>query len=242
MRPSAGVIAISLALVGFGLVAQEERGNRAYRAGDHREAVERYREALRAGEDDPRVRYNLGTALLQVGEWEEARAQLSEALQGRDPDLRADAFYNLGNARARSVGEGSDDMERLRGAIEAYRRALLLQPGQEDARWNLELALQRLEQLERERTSFPGQEAQPLEEPEEQGGQEPLDPGREGTEQSPPRPTDQAEPPQSRDVDATPLNPSLAEQILRAVEEQERGLQRDRLRQQNPARRSGPDW
>jgi hypothetical protein len=38
-----------------------------------------------------------------------------------------------------------------------------------------------------------------------------------------------------------PLPPDLAEQILRAVEEQERGLQREKLRR-SKKRGSGPDW
>lgn len=55
------------------------------------------------------------------------------ATGARDPDL----FYNLGNAYYRSAGE---QPHRLGRAIFNYERALRLDPGMDDARFNLEVA------------------------------------------------------------------------------------------------------
>lgn len=244
MRRDRLLLALLAALVGFQIGSQEERGNRAYRGGEYREAIERYRTALARGGDTPRLHYNLGTTLLEIGELEDAGEEFAEALQGHDPELRGQAFYNLGNVAARSAGSGGDPQaaKRLEAAIRAYRRSLLLQPGRHDARWNLELALQRLKRLEDQQRSREGEGSQPLEQPDQPGGQERMQPGRQGQQPPAPRPGPERLPPQSRDSEVEPLSPNLAEQILRAVEEQERGLQREKLRGQNPARRTGPDW
>ncbi len=241
MRCGSLVLVLPIAALGFRLLAQEPAGNRAYRGGDYPTAVERYREAL-ARRSLPRIEYNLGTALLRLGEWESAGRRLSAALQAQSPELRARAFYNLGNAEARAGQEEGVGREALRAAIDAYRRALLLDPGGEDARWNLELAQRRLAELERSGPSSP--EADDLgagaegSEDRDAGGR-PLDAGSAPDRE---RPVER----ESRDAGAAaapdaPLPLELAEQILRAVEERERGLQRDKLRRQR-GRARGPDW
>lgn len=231
-----------LALVALRLPGQQEGGNRAYRAGDYSKAVKRYREAL-ARKATPGLHYNLGTALLGTGELGDASDELSTALDARDPELRARVFYNLGNANLRSAGSGdADNARRLRAAIDAYRRSLLLEPGQADARWNLELALRRLQEEERRsQQAMSGDRAQPQSQPRDEGGDRKPQASRSPT-QATPRPGQEPPPSQAQPGDLAPLPPSLAEQILRGVEEQERGLQREKLRQQHPTRRTGPDW
>jgi len=239
MRTTATVMAIAMFLVGFRLLTQEPAGNRAYRRGDYERAAEAYREALRESESDPRLRYNLGTTLLRLEETESAREHLTRALEGRSPDLRARAFYNLGNSYANPAGRRVT-AEDLRSAIDAYRRSLLLAADADDARWNLELALHRLHELE----STPASGSQGPESdsdrgaaggespdrPQEPGGASPLPGSQAGGEGAGLEPGTDA-----------PLPRALAEQILRAVEEQERGLQREKLRR-TKKRVSGPDW
>ncbi len=218
--------------------SQEAAGNRAFRRGDYVGAMERYRAALAAAADDaPRLRYNLGTSLLQAGELEEARQQLGTALEAQSPELRARAFYNLGNAHAQY--SSADRVESLRAAIAAYRRALLLDPNDEDARWNLELAMRRLEEERSQGLSGPTPSPAAATQP-DPGPTAAPEPGAGEA----PAPQAGLTPPPDRaaaeQIDA-PLPRELAEQILRAVEERERGLQRDKLRRQR-RRVSGPDW
>lgn len=230
-----------LALFPFSLRfwSQEAAGNRAFRRGDYARAVERYRKALdRAAADAPRLRYNLGTALLWDGDPGEARDQLTAALEAQSPELRARAFYNLGNTHVEDGAVGG--VERLQAAIEAYRRALLLDPDDEDARWNLELAMRRLEEDRSPALSSP--EQRPTAAPPPDSGEEGTGPER-GAGQAPVPQGDVAPPPKGAALDQldAPLPRELAEQILRAVEERERGLQREKLRRRRQ-RVSGPDW
>jgi tetratricopeptide (TPR) repeat protein len=226
--------------LGARFLAQEESGNRAYRRGDYAAAAERYREALARSELSPRLQYNLGTALLRLDQ-PEAVERLVEALAAQSPELRARAFYNLGNALAQESSGEQPGAEGLRAAIEAYRRSLLLDPGPDDVRWNLELAMQRLEEAE-QRAQMQGPEQRPDATPEGEGSGAEPQPQPGGDESTFPGASETRRP-QGAAADALdePLPRELAEQILRAVEERERALQREKLRQQR-RRTRGPDW
>ena len=115
-------------------------------AGELDRAEAEYRAILADEPARPEAHYNLGTVLLIQGRYEEARPHLERA--ANEEGLRARAAYNLGNADlepAHADDTLSEREERLRRAIDAYRMALLADPNDEDARWNLELAWRLLE-------------------------------------------------------------------------------------------------
>ncbi len=229
-----------LALVPGALAAQEAGGNRAYRKSNYEESLRRYRKALERSEGEPRIHYNLGTALLQLGQDEGAREELVRGLEAQDPELRLRAFYNIGNSLTRSEEDKEPSVERLQQAAEAYKRALLLDPSRVDAKWNLELTLERIEQIENQLQQGGSQNQQQPPPLNAGGGEEPPPPspgpGGKGQEQRQ-RPLPEVPP---GDLEA-PLPRELAEQILRAVEERERDLQRRKMRRRR-GRTTGPDW
>lgn len=106
----------------------------AWEAGMPEEALGPAETALRLAPDDPRVQYNAGTANLAAGSGRERKAEelLDAAAREGGPDA-PQAFYNLGNARL-AMNDPS-------GAVQAYKQALRLNPGDLNAKWNLELAL-----------------------------------------------------------------------------------------------------
>jgi tetratricopeptide (TPR) repeat protein len=216
------------------LAAQIEPGNRAYRRGDGARALDAYRHAVEKRPDDPAARYNLGTVLLLERRPGDAAPQLARAVEASNTELRARAFYNLGNTYLARALEG--DREAARNAIAAYREALLLRPRDPDAKWNLELALRQSEQAERPPTPSPDGAQQESETAPQDG---PPQDGPAGAGDAPPQPA----PPRPAAPDLRPLSRASAEQILNAIEEQERALQREKLRRQQVAGRpTGPDW
>lgn len=110
-----------------------ERVIEAYGKAEPEQALSRAETALRLAPDDPRVRYNAGTAHLAGGNERKAIALLEAAAQEPPAELAATAHYNLGNARL-AAGDAS-------GAVQAYEQALRAEPGNLDAKHNLELAL-----------------------------------------------------------------------------------------------------
>ena len=79
------------------------------------------------------MQYNAGTANLAAGRERRAAKLLEVAAREGGPELAPEAFYNLGNARLATKDAS--------GAVEAYKQALRLNPGDANAKWNLELAL-----------------------------------------------------------------------------------------------------
>lgn len=126
--------------------------------------------ASRLRPEDPLVRYNAGTGQMLTGgrgattELEAAVASLGER-QATRPELAADAWYNLGTARLATRDAA--------GAVAALKEALRRRPDDEDAKFNLELAI---EKLERKRSGWrapresPGAEKDGEEEPGSGGG------------------------------------------------------------------------
>jgi tetratricopeptide (TPR) repeat protein len=216
-----------------GVLSGVERGNRLYRAGEYAEAVAEYRAALRDGDDSPTLRYNLGTALLRLGRYPEAQEHLEAALAAVDPALRQSVHYNLGHRfleEARAA-EGDPAAPQLYdAAVEAYRQALRLRPDDLDAKWNYELALRERDEASQQGGGGGGQQQEPEQDregdPGREGGGEPEEDGRERR----PRAGQQ------------PLTPEQAERILSGVEQDERELFRDKLRQGQPQRRTARDW
>lgn len=103
--------------------------------------------AARLDEQDPTVQYNAGSGHLLANQGKDAVPYLEKALDKAAPGLKPRVNYNLGNAKLAS-GDAS-------GAVEAYKQALRLDPANDDAKWNLELALR---QLEKERQAKKPQE------------------------------------------------------------------------------------
>ncbi len=111
-------------------------GNRAFARGDLERARERYLEALAAEPESPPIQYNLGNALYAGRQFGDAEAAYGSAAGRADSVLRGPLSYNLGNALFRQG--------RYREAVDAYKQVLVRRPEDEEARWNLELALRKL--------------------------------------------------------------------------------------------------
>lgn len=104
-----------------------------------------YGHAVAHGDHSPRALYNYGTALLAMDSLEAAIGALTPVAQGRDPQLRDPALFNLGLAYLRRglAAHGADARPDLAAALDAYKRLLLNHPADRDAVWNYELALRR---------------------------------------------------------------------------------------------------
>jgi len=139
-----------------------DHGLEALDAGEPEQAVEPLEAALRLAGEDPVARFNAGTGRLIAGRGE-AQGLLETAAETGDRELAPRALYNLGNARM-LAGD-------LRGAIEAFKQALRLDPGFHDAKFNLELAQRLLEQLQ-EPPEPEQDDQQPQEEEQQQQQQE----------------------------------------------------------------------
>jgi tetratricopeptide (TPR) repeat protein len=222
-----------------GLAALEE--------GDAKAAADALDAAARLAPDDPLTRFNAGTGRL-LAERDDAAAELQQAAELAPPELLPRTLYNLGSAQL-AAGEPA-------AAVEAFKNSLRLAPDQLDAKHNLELALQALEQErsgrgedqetpqarnqgEQEQSSSPGADEQP--ENDEQDGDEssqrPDDQGREEPgDDSRQRPLPGFE-------DQPDMTAEQAAAILEAVENLEREQRRRQAAERlKSSRRGDRDW
>jgi Ca-activated chloride channel family protein len=236
LRGAAALLAFFL--VGWG-IGEIERGNRHYRAGRYTEAVRDYEAALKKGKDTPELRYNLGTALLQLGRFEEADQHLQLAVRGRNPELRQRAHFNTGFRRLVTGRRGGESAQQdLAGAIENYKHALRLKPEDLDAKWNLELALREQEKQKQQ--------------PQSGGSNDPQSQGSDADQQARGRSggagstSAQGSAGQGQNqgsaMQQRPMSREQAERLLSAIEQDERELTREKLRKGQRRTAVARDW
>lgn len=157
MRRALGVVVV-LAIVGLifrGRVTdfmRRQQAARLYHARSWHEAERAFQslvhDATMARQSDglPLLDYNLATTEYRLGRFDKAATDFHAALAG-EPPLAERAYYNLGNTyvwQARSSVDHTTKRMALRGAVSSYEEALVLNPNDPDAKWNLEIALRRL--------------------------------------------------------------------------------------------------
>ena len=143
---TATALSLALLLVPLTLHAETgDAGDKLYKAARYPEAAAAYQREIQEHADSPRLEYNLGTALMQAGQFEDAIAALERASTTATSDeLRYSALYNLGLCYLRQGrdAKSSEATAAFASSAEAYKRALQLRPGEIAAKWNYELASQ----------------------------------------------------------------------------------------------------
>ena len=111
--------------------------------------------------------YNQAVQLQREGKVDQARAMLKQAIaQTADKNVEARARYNLGNAAYAQAldqstqGQRDEAIAGLNEAIGHYRDALRLNPADQDARVNIELARQLIDKLKEQKKQDEQQQQQ----------------------------------------------------------------------------------
>ncbi|HUP00356.1 MAG TPA: VWA domain-containing protein [Gemmatimonadota bacterium] len=155
MEPGLAIAAAAL-LLGMG---RPQAPADLYEEGRYRDALAAWRTADRSPGAEPHDAYNRGNAAYRLAEHREAAAAYAVAARTAGERIRAsEAWYNAGNARFRiaegvEAGAGGAENEGRSSsarywdsAVAAYRKALLRDSNDRDAKHNLELALRRRNQ------------------------------------------------------------------------------------------------
>ncbi len=104
---------------------------------------------------DPRVAYNTARQLYADGEFAAARSSFESSLTSADPGVHALAYYGIGNALYR-LGESvreeqpKSTVAQWEQSIEAYERALGLDPDDADAQFNRDFVARKLDELKQQ--------------------------------------------------------------------------------------------
>ncbi len=146
-----------------------DAGVGAYEAEEFESALEFFDAAKDRLGERPEVGFDRGLALLRLDKLDEARRAFERATEAEDAALRASAFYELGNL--------DFDAESYAPAVERYTDALKANPLHANAKWNLELALQKKKEQEEQ------EEEEDKDEEDKDEGEEDKDEGEEDEEE-----------------------------------------------------------
>ena len=130
------VLALVIGACDVNPAEQLSSGNDLFSRQDYPGALRAYQLAQAASPDISEPYFNAASAFARSGQFEKAVEALQMVLSLHSSQLQEAAYYNLGNVYFM--------MDRFEDAIAAYQQTLLLDSGDQDARYNLELALRRV--------------------------------------------------------------------------------------------------
>lgn len=208
--------------------AHVAEGNEAYAKGQYPDAEAQYKKALEKNASSKEGHFNLGDAYYRQDRHDEALKSFAsaEAAAARKNDKSA-ALYNSGNALLKA-GKTAE-------SIEAYKQALRLNPADEEARYNLEYARKRQQQQQNQ------QQKQDKNQDKQKQDQK-KDDQQQNQDQQNKQDQQQKQQPQPQQQKQQQIPPEQAEQILNALKNNEKAIQKE-LRKRAASRvRVEKDW
>ena len=116
------------------LIVRTRAANRMYKQKKFNQAVPEYEKAAQISPDDPVNNYNLGNAYFRMEKYDDGiRVFDKTAEESNNSSLKQRAFYNKGVSYSKE--------NKLEESIQAYKKAVILNPADSDARINLQKAM-----------------------------------------------------------------------------------------------------
>lgn len=197
-----------------------KNGNEAYKKEDYEKAASLYKKAAEKQPKNVTTQYNLGNAMYKKTKADEAVAAYDNVIANTaDKALKSKSFYNKGVVQ--------QNAKNLQGCVDAYKNALKLNPNDEDARQNLQIALQQLKEKQKK----------------EQENKKKNKPKEDENKKEKEKPKDEDEKNNQPKPQPSKISKQDAEEKLKALLQQEKNLQ-DKFKKVNAASPKKPekDW
>ena len=223
-----------------------KRGNELYRQEKFTEAEVEYRNGLDKNSASFGANYNLGNTLYKEGKYEEAIQQYQIAGSGlKDAKQNATIHHNIGNAFLKQQKYGE--------SIKSYKNALRYNPNDEDTRYNLAYAQKMLIQQQNQQNNNgdnkednKDQNQQNQQNQNQQNQNQDKQDNQDQKQDNQNQQSQQNDQKQDKQQQNKPqMSRENAEQILKALEEDEKSLQEKiKLQEKKDAKRYNveKDW
>lgn len=190
-------------------------GNKLYKEKSFEKSAAEYNKALGLAPNNPLANYNMGNAQFRMNKFEEAAKLYDNTIaNSKEKAERQKAYYNKGVSFSKQ--------KKLEESIEAYKNALKLDPKDQQARENLQKAL-----LEKKQ-----QDQQQQKEEQEKKEKEKKNPKQQ-------KPQDQQQQPKEQQ---SKLNKQQVEQLLKALEQKEKDVQKKLQPNSSSPNKPDKDW
>ncbi|HXV61875.1 MAG TPA: tetratricopeptide repeat protein [Vicinamibacteria bacterium] len=213
-------------------------GNELYREGKLDDALASYTKAQVDHPEAPELHYNIGNVHYRKEDTDKAIEEYRTVLQAGD-ELKRRAHYNIGNVHYKA--------QEWQEAVDAYKSALQIDPSDVEARQNLELALQKLNQQQQpqpdpqQQQDRTGEDEQPSRD--QDSPDDPQDRGEENQNQPAPETQERGDDQSNAPPTPMEMSPEQAEQILQALAQMERSQQLElQQKQKAAAKGKGRYW
>ena len=149
----------------------QDKGKTAFENGNYNDARLYYENILRSRENDNAAKYGLGVSAYKQKDIEGALSALKETTNTDDKVLASKSYYNLAN-----ILRESGEMEE---SLEYYKKSIVLNPEDKDAKINYELLNQTLKQKQEQQKQPQQQEQQQQDQQQDQQQQSELNKKKE---------------------------------------------------------------
>jgi tetratricopeptide (TPR) repeat protein len=234
-------------------VSKNRKGNKAYKEGKFDAAAQQYREAEVEDPEEKALSYNLANTLYRKKNFEAAAKSYERALSGKDRDLKKRALFNAGNNFYRQ-GAGVQDSSaqgKLEEAVKRYKGVLNLDPYDQAAKFNLQKVLELMEQKkQQQQQQDKNKDNKQDQKQNEQQGKDQKDKDKQKEQQQQQQQQQQQAGQDKKDekeqekkgVKPGEIGPEEAKQLLEAVKQDEKELQKKRLQMMMGDRKLEKDW
>ena len=187
-------------------------GVRAFNEGEFGESEIQFRKAESINQESYEAEFNTGAALYAQEKYEETVKQYESLLdQTDDVGKTAQIWHNIGNSLL--------EAQQYAPSIEAFKNSLRKNPSDEETRYNLAYAMQKLkEQQQQDQDQEQEQQEQDKDQEKEQQEQD-QDQENDQQEQDQDQENDQQQQPEPREI-----SKEDAERMLKAIQQQEKDV------------------
>lgn len=219
-------VLILMVLTGMGITSaygQNERkvirdGVRAYEDGEFGEAEVQFRKAENINQESYEADFNTGVALYGQEKYEETVKQYQALLdQTDDAGKTAQIWHNIGNSLL--------EAQQYAPSIESYKNSLRLNPSDEDTRYNLAYAKQKLKEEQQQQQQNQDQNKD-QEKNQDQQDQEEEKENDQDQDQDQEKENDQDQEQEQQEQQPVPreISKEDAERMLKAIQQQEKDV------------------
>jgi len=227
---------IILLIVFSSLAIADDEGLTNYKNKNFEEAKSYYEQVIANTEENSVANLGLGSSQYQLGDIPNAAKSFEEALKSDNSEVQEKAFYNLGNSLY--------SQQRQQESVAFYRKALELNPNDEDAKFNYELAKYLAQQQQQQDQNQENQDNQQDNQNQQSDNQDNQDNQPQDTDKDEPdKQEDQQSDSSEQEQRKTPKSQQQinAEAILDALKDEEKIHQKVKMAQQS-GRKFEKDW